>query len=199
MKSKIARTTAILAGASLMFSATALFATDGTATNQSPSAQQAAIYDLDITDPAVFVTAVNNIIRSKIEMGRLANERGQSSSVRELGAQMVHDLDILENKTKTLASSVGVTLPNVLDSRRQAVIDELAAYSGAAFDRHYVEDQIKDHRKAISWFQQVAAENQDRSVRDFALNTIPVLQQHLQLFEKVSKSIQEPTGASRGQ
>jgi putative membrane protein len=131
-------------------------------------------------------------------MGRLAKERGQSSSVRELGARMVHDLDILENKAKTLASSIGVTLPDVLDSRHQAMIDELAAYSGEAFDRHYVQEQIKGHRKEISWFQQVAAENQARSVRDFALNTIPVLQQHLQWFEKVSKYIKEPLGASPG-
>jgi predicted outer membrane protein len=62
-----------------------------------------------------------------------------------------------------------------------------------------VEDQIKGHRKAISWFQQVAAENHDRSVRDFAANTIPVLQQHLELAEKASKNIKKPTGASPGQ
>jgi len=199
MKSKIAQTTAILAGAGLMFSAANLFATDDTAPNQPPSAQTSAINDLKITDPAVFLAAVHNINRTKIEMGRLAHERGQSRSVRELGALMVHDLTILENKTKTLASTIGVVLSDASNTRHQTMIDELAAYSGAAFDQHYVEDQIKGHRKVISWFQQVAAENHNRSVRDFALNTIPLLQQHLQLFEKASKNIGEQPGASLAQ
>jgi putative membrane protein len=199
MKSKIAQTTAILAGAGLMFGAAALFAADGAAPNQPPSSQSAAINDLEITDPAVFLTTVNNINKTKIEMGRLARERGQSRSVRKLGARIVRDLTKLENKTKTLAGIDGILLPNGLDDRHQAMIDELAGYSGATFDRHYVEDQIKGHRKAISWLQQVAAENHDRSVRDFALNTIPLLQQHLELFEKASKSFKEPPGATAGQ
>jgi putative membrane protein len=198
MKSIIAQTTAILAGAGLMFSAAALLAIDGTVPNQPPSSQPAAINDLEITDPAAFLTAVNNINKTKIEMGRLANERGQSRSVRKLGARMVHDLAILENKTKTLASTEGILLPDGLDDRHQAMIDELATYSGAAFDRHYVEDQIEGHRQTISLFQQVAAENQDLSVRDFAANTIPVLRQHLQLAEKDFKIINEQAGVSQG-
>jgi predicted outer membrane protein len=198
MKSKIAQTTVILAGVGLMFSAAALFAADGTAPNQPPSSRPADINDLEITDPAVFLTAVNNINKTKIEMGRLAKERGQSRFVRKLGARMVHDLAILENKTRTLASTKGILLPEVLDDRHQAMIDELATYSGAAFDRHYVEAQIEGHRQAISLLQQVAAENHDRSVREFAANTIPVLQQDLELAEKDVKIMNEAAGVSQG-
>jgi putative membrane protein len=132
-------------------------------------------------------------------MGRLANERGQSKSVRKLGKRLVHDHAILENKIKALAIPKDIVLSKVLDIRHQQMVDKLAAYSGAAFDRYYVEDQIKDHQKAIALFQQAAAENQDRSVRDFAANSIPVFQQHLQLAGKDSKIINKPAGASPGQ
>jgi putative membrane protein len=183
----------------LICSAVTLFAADGTSPNQAPSSQPAAINnDLEITDPAVFLTAVNNINKTKIEMGRLARERGQSRSVRKLGARMVHDLSILENRTRTLAANEGILLPEGLDDRHQAMIDELATYSGAAFDRHYVEDQIEGHRQAISLLQQVAAENHDRSVRDFAAHTIPVLRQHLELAEKDVKIINEAAGMPQG-
>jgi len=199
MKSKIAQTAAILAGAGLMFSAAALFATDGTAPNHPPSAPSAAFNDLEINDPAIFLTMVDTINRTEIEMGRLSQERGQSKSVRKLGERMVQDHTVLENRTKNLAITLGIVLHYRVDTKHQAMIDELAAYSGAAFDRHYVEDQIEGHRQAISLFQQVAAENPDRSVRDFALNTIPLLRQHLKLAEKASKNIKEPPGASPGQ
>jgi putative membrane protein len=197
MKSKIARTTAILAGAALMLSAAVLFAMDGIAPFAPPSAQPPN--DMEITDPGRFLEAANIINRTEIEMGRLANERGQSASVRKLGKRMVQDHARLENKLKALATSKDIVLSKQVDIKHQNMIDKLAAYSGSTFDRHYVEDQVMDHQKAIALFQQAAAENQDRSVRDYAPNSIPVLQQHLQLAEKDSKIINQPTGASPGQ
>jgi len=197
MKSKIARTTAILAGAGLMLSAAALFAMDNIAPFAPPSAQPPN--DMEITDPGRFLEAANIINRTEIEMGRLANERGQSASVRKLGKRMIHDHDILENKLKALAIPKDIVLSKVLDIRHQQMVDKLATYSGTAFDRYYVEDQGKCLQKAIALFQQAAAENQDRSVRDFAANSIPVLQQHLQLAEKDSKIVNEPPSVSPGQ
>jgi hypothetical protein len=61
LQSQIAQTTAILASAGMMFSAAALFATDGTAPNQPAS----AVNDLEITNHAVFLEA-DNWIRETI-------------------------------------------------------------------------------------------------------------------------------------
>jgi putative membrane protein len=154
---------------------------------------------MEITDPGRFLEEANIINRTEIEMGRLANERGQSASERKLGKRTVHDHTLLENKLKALATSKDIVLSKQVDIKHQNMIDKLAAYSGAAFDRCYVAEQVTDHQTAIALFQQAAAENQNRSVRDFAANSIPFLQQHLQLAEKDSKIINQPTGASPGQ
>ena len=154
---------------------------------------------MEIADPGMFLEAANIINRTEIEMGRLANERGQSESIRKLGERMVQDHTLLEDKLKVLAKVKDIVLSKHLDIKHQKMIDNLAAYSGVAFDRHYVDDQVKAHQKAIALYQQVAAENRDRSVRDLAANSLPVLQQNLQLAEKDSKMMIEPPGASAGQ
>lgn len=182
------RLTAIIAGAGLMLSAPVLFAIDG---------QTAAPNDLKATNPALFMEAANNINRTEIDMGRLAQERGLSPTVRALGARMAQDHTILENKLKTLATTKDVVLPSQLDAQHQKMVDELATYNGEAFDRQYITDQVKGHQKAIALFQDAAAENTDRSVRDFAVNTIPELQHHLQMAEKDSEIVNEPAGARR--
>jgi putative membrane protein len=197
MKSKIAQATVILASAGLLLSAPALFAIDGAGPNQPLSAQPAANSDLNATDPTMFVEAAHNINSTEIEMGRLANERGQSESVRKLGQRMVRDHTMLENRLKALAGAKDIVLSSQLDARHQQMIDELTTYSGAAFDQHYLGCQVNGHQKAIALFQQVAAENQDRSVREFAANTLPILQRHLQLAEKYSNIINEPAGTGR--
>jgi len=198
MKLRIVQIAANLAGTVLMLGAVAVFGNDGVGVNPPAATRPAGITDKEITDPTAFLMAVNNIELAKIEMGRLPKERAQSKSVRELGARVVRDLNQLESQARTLASSLGFGLPNGVDAVQQGIIDKLASFSGTAFDWHYVEDQIKGHGETISWFQQVAAENTDAGVRDFALNTIPLLRQHLQLFETALKGIKQPAGASTG-
>jgi putative membrane protein len=198
MKSKIAQPLAILAGAGLMFNAAVLFATDDTAPNQPPSTPSTAIKDKEVTDPASFCWAAYAINQTGIEMGRLARERGQSQSVRDLGERMVHDYTLLENKIKELARTNGVVLPDLLDAPHQKMLDGLAALSGASFDQHYLEVQIKCHQKAIPLFQLVAAENQDRALRAYAADNIPLLQQDLHLAQNDSKIMNQPAGVSQG-
>lgn len=192
MKTKFSQTAAILVSASLMFSAPVLLAVDSDSPGQVSSAN-----DLTYTDTALFLEAANNINRTEIEMGRLAHERGQSESIRQLGERTVRDHDALENKLKALAADKGIVLPKLLDARHQKMIDELASYSRADFDRFYVDDQVTGHKHAISLFQQAAAENQDRSVRQFAASAVPILQQHLNWAQKALGAINEPAGAAQ--
>lgn len=193
MNSIVVKTSIFLAGASMFAITPALFAIDGQVP-PSPSGVQAGS-TLKLTNPALFMEAANNINRTEIEMGRLAEERGQAKAVRNLGARMVHDHAILENKLKTLATRTDVVLPKQLDAKHQKLVDELNAYTGEAFDRHYVNDQIRGHQKAIALFQDAAAENTQRSVREFAQQTIPILKEHLALSEQAADEVNEPAGA----
>lgn len=194
MKSKIAISIAMVAGATLLLGAPFAWA-DGSAYDQ----QQAVSASLSekATDPTAFLQAVNAINWTEIQMGQLAQERGQTEAVRKLGEHMIRDHKALEEKVKSVASEKNIQLAAQLDAKHQKMVDELSALSGISFDRKYVADQINGHQKAISLFQQAASSNRDPGLRRFADNTIPQLQHHLQMAEQDSNIISEPAGAER--
>lgn len=199
MKLHIAKTTAILAGAGLLLSSSA-FAIDGGANLNGDRTDQQVVPStagtgLNAGDPALFINAANNINMAEIQMGRLARERGQSQTVRQLGEHMVQDHTMLEAKLKAVASAKDIVLPTQLDAKHQKKFDELASLSGAAFDRQYLDMQVKGHQKAISLFQQAAAENTEPAVRDLAKSALPQLQEHLQMAQRDAGVINEPAGA----
>jgi putative membrane protein len=199
MKLNIVQSTIVLAGTGLMLGAAALFAADGPISFHRPSASMPVMSSLKISDSGEFLEAANMINLTEIEMGRLVYERGQSKSIRKLGERMVHDHSIMENQLKALAAARDIVLSTGLDVQHQQRVDELASCSRAAFDRHYAEDKVKFLPKEISLFEQEAGENEGRSVRDFAANTLPVLEELLQWADRDSQVFNPPVALVRGQ
>ena len=65
---------------------------------------------------------------------------------------MVDDHGKANGELKGLASQKGVTLPAELDAAHKATQAKLAKLSGAAFDRAYMQDMVKDHDKDVAAF-----------------------------------------------
>lgn len=56
--------------------------------------------------------------------------------------------------------------------------------TGAAFDRAYMNDMVKDHQTAIRDFQ-AASKIADADVKSFAEKTLPTLQHHLEEAQRI--------------
>jgi|SRR5665213_799569 len=148
-------------------------------------------------DPASFLQATCHANKAEIEMGQLAEEKGQSRQVKMLAKHLVRDHQAVEGKLRGLAQGKNIHLVSQLDTKHQHKVDELSALSGAAFDRQFLDDQVKGHQKLIALFQQAAASNSDSDVRSFAQSNLPTLQHHLQMAEKDASIINEPAGAGK--
>jgi putative membrane protein len=118
---------------------------------------------------------------AEVELGRLASERGSSETVKQFGQRMVDDHSRANGELTQLASSKGITLPTALDAKHQAAMAKMAALSGAAFDRAYSKDMVKDHNKDVALFQREASQGADADLKAFAQKTLPTLQEHLQM------------------
>jgi putative membrane protein len=195
MKSKIAITTAALAGASLLLGAPALWAIDANTYPNQPVSGLNAPPSETATDPTAFLQAANTINCAEVKMGELVQEHSQSEAVRKLGRHMIRDHKALEEKVKSVALKKNIQLATQLDPKHQNMVDQLSALSGAAFDQQYVADMVAGHRKAILLFRQAAGSNSDPDLREFATDTIPQLQHHLQMAQEDSTIVNEPAGA----
>ena len=56
----------------------------------------------------------------------------------------------------------------------------LLKLSGEAFDCEYARDMVKDHEKDVAEFQ-AATKLRDPEVKGFATQTLPTLQEHLEM------------------
>ena len=80
-------------------------------------------------------------------------------------------------------------MPSGIDKADQNTYDRLAKLNGDAFDRAYARDMVKDHTKDVAEFQKEAKDGHDQAIKNYAEQTVPVLQTHLDLARRMDASI----------
>jgi putative membrane protein len=68
-------------------------------------------------------------------------------------------------------------------------MNKLSGLSGKSFDRAYMEDMTEDHEKAVKLFQEYQQHGNNKELRAFTEQTLPVLREHLQMAETLEKSL----------
>jgi putative membrane protein len=126
---------------------------------------------------------------AEVELGKLAETHASSDAVKNFGKRMVTDHTKANDQLKSIAAKENVTLPTTMDAKDKATYDRLSALTGAAFDRMYMSDMVKDHRTDISEFQREADHGTDPEVKQFASSTLPTLQDHLRQAEDAQKQV----------
>jgi putative membrane protein len=144
--------------------------------NDSETSMKAAPVDKDDAD---FAVAAANGGMAEVAMGQLAQQNGMSQRVKDFGAMMVRDHTNLGNKLETLAKNENITLPGSLGNDAQKEVDNLSKKSGKDFDKAYMNMMLDDHKTDIKDFQKAAADCKDGGLKNFALQSLPTLQIHL--------------------
>jgi putative membrane protein len=123
---------------------------------------------------------------AEVELGRLAAERGSTDAVKQFGQRMVDDHSRANSDLMQWAGGKGITLPTALDAKHQSLMTRMSALSGAAFDRAYAKEMVKDHNKDVALFQREASRGADADLKAFAQKTLPTLQEHLSMARTLS-------------
>lgn len=124
---------------------------------------------------------------AEIQIGKLAEEKGTNKSVRKFGKKLVTDHGANLKKAKSVAHSIGVKPPNAPNATQEATYDSLSKLLGPQFDRQFAERTVQAHRNDIKEFQRQAEKSGPTAA--FARQTLPTLEQHLQIAESVSRSM----------
>ncbi len=125
-----------------------------------------------------FMVAAANSNLFEIQTGQLASGKGTLSEVRELAQHLVLDHTTASNELRVLANQKKITIPDSLSEDKRAIRMRLSGQSGAAFDKDFVNAQITAHDEAINLYEQATREIQDPDIRNFAVENLPILQNH---------------------
>jgi putative membrane protein len=141
---------------------------------------------------ARFIDHVARDNEGEIELGKLAVQKAQSPEVKALAQRLVTDHSKANQQLKRLAQKESVSVPTGVGKEQKDLRAQLEKLNGAAFDRAFVDAEVKDHQNDITFYQNESNRLQDPQLRSFAQQTLPVLQEHLQMAERVE------VGASSG-
>lgn len=128
---------------------------------------------------------------TEVDLGKLAAQKASSPDVKQFGQKMVDDHTKADDQLKQVASRENIPVPDALDSKHQSRVDKLSKLSGPQFDKAYMKDQVKDHEQDVRDFQSEAQSGSDPNIKQFASNTLPTLQQHLELAKNVDKTVKK--------
>jgi putative membrane protein len=139
----------------------------------------------DNPDAAFYKSAAEGGI-AEVELGKLAQEKSSSQSVKDFGAMMVSDHSAANEKLKGIAGAKDMQLPSSPSIGQMATKAKLEVLSGATFDKSYIRGMVKDHEEDIKEFQQEAASGRDPDAKAFAKATLPTLRAHLKKIQAIA-------------
>jgi len=134
---------------------------------------------------------------AEVQLGQLAEQNAQSQDVKNFGKKMVEDHSRANDQLKEIAKENNVTLPAKLDVKDEATLQRLSKLHGEAFDKAYMKDMVADHKKDIAAFRNEADTGKDTQVKNWASQTVSILDGHLKLAEQVNTKVGAETAASK--
>lgn len=130
-------------------------------------------------DTGAFVSNASQSDMYEIQAGQMAANKATSKDVKAFGKMMVTEHTAMSNEMKPLITAAGQTPATALDQRRQGLLDNLKAASGAAFDKEYVNQQVAAHEEALTLMKGYADNGSDAGLKGGAAKAVPKIQMHL--------------------
>ena len=122
---------------------------------------------------------------AEVQLGQLAAQKGGTPEVKAFGQQMVDDHTKANDQLKQVAAQEKMALPTTMDPKDQALYTKLQGMSGAEFDKAYMKAMVKDHKEDVKEFQKEADKGKNPQIKNFASQTLPILQGHLSKAESI--------------
>jgi len=125
----------------------------------------------------------------EVELGRLAAEKASNAEVKQFAQRMVDDHGKANQQLSTIAQQKSVQVPTELTGKAKADHDRLSKLSGEQFDRAYMQLMVQDHRKDVGEFRKQSTKAKDADVKSFASQTLPTLEDHLQMAQQTQSAL----------
>jgi putative membrane protein len=135
---------------------------------------------------------------AEIATGKLAQSKGSSEAVKELGALLVRDHTKLDAAVRKVAAAKKVSLPAAPNAEQRALQAKLAAAPAGEFDALFVAGQIASHAKTMQLGKKELQAGQDPTVKKNAAAAAPVVAEHHHKFMAQAEAMGMPGAVDAG-
>lgn len=138
---------------------------------------------------AQFLVEAAEINLEEIQLGQLAQQKGQSAEVKELGRKMEEAHTKSLNELKALANSKIISIPTSPTNDAQDAYNKLNEKSGKDFDKEFADKMVSGHKDAIDKFEKASRDSTDPDIRNWAMASLPELRNHLAMAEECKQKV----------
>lgn len=157
----------------------------------SDTTSRAQVYTADVDlkgDEKAFIIQAYATGMTEIETAKIAVIRTANAKIKEFASMMVKDHTKANADLAKLAKGKGITIPSTLSETQLKHIKQMQELTGRSFDIHYINMMVTDHQAAEELFGH-ATSYKDENLKNFILNTLPVIQQHSKMITKIGKDL----------
>lgn len=142
------------------------------------AANMGAAAPVDEKDADFAVEAANGSMM-EVEMGKVAQTKATNPRVKNFAEMLVNDHTKAGENLKSIAASKNITLPMTMGEDAQKKMADLNKKNGKDFDKAYMDMMLDDHKADVDKFKDAANDCKDADLKNFAMQTLPTLQMHL--------------------
>jgi putative membrane protein len=147
------------------------------------------VHMADLKPDAEFAVAAADGGMLEVALGKLAEKKGSSKTIKKLGTQMVTDHSKANKELETLAKEKHIVIPDNMSEKCQKKMDDLKGKNGKEFDKAYADLMVSDHKDDIDDFKKEADKGNDPQISEWAKSKVPVLEHHLKMSEDAQKQL----------
>ncbi len=115
----------------------------------------------------------------EISLGQLAQQKGTSDHVKDLGKMMEENHTKSLSELRSLAQNSSIAIPTEVNNNARGNYDDLNEKSGVEFGKSYSELMVEHHEDAIDLFEDASEDAEDMEIRNWATNQLVSLRAHL--------------------
>jgi len=134
-----------------------------------------------------FVECAATMDQFEIQAAKLAERQASDDQIKQFARMITQDHEQSSQKLQQAAQQAGIQVSQQLKPAQQAMLQELQQMQGQEFDRAWLYGNVAGHTVAVLKFRDAAREGQNEQIKQFAQQTLPTLQKHLQHAQELAQ------------
>lgn len=125
----------------------------------------------------------------EVKLAQLAQEKSLNDIVIDFGQRLEDDYTDATDRLSEAASEENISIPPRVAEDGHNAYDRLSKLFDMEFDRAYIKIVVQDHQTEVSNFKKEAETGQNPSLKQFASEMLPTIQQSLEMAQEIQKAM----------
>jgi putative membrane protein len=125
----------------------------------------------------------------EVQLSNLAATNALSPEVKTIASTLVIAHSKINAKIQFIARKMNFVLPDAVNSDHHQALQDFNSLRNADFDKKYIDVIVDGHKKSVDNYKSAYKNLKPGETKTFAAQTLPLIEQHLDMAKKVQKDI----------